>query len=126
MCVGLFVSLESGSDTHISLFVVEKSGGYELHLEGNSYPRTIETIKFYLALKGAGLPVYLHNAQMLAARLKGEEKVGIVPDSMLLVGCESLFPEEHISEFIHFPTDKESLVMKYAQWKPLPIVQFKE
>ncbi len=115
-----------GSDTHISLFVVEKSGGYELHLEGSSYPRTIETIKFYLALKGAGLPVYLHNAQLLAARLKGEEKVGIVPDSMLLVGCESLFPEEHISEFIHFPTDKESLVMKYAQWKPLPIVQFKE
>ena len=58
---------------------MEDDRGYFLYLAGAAWNRTIETVKFYLALTRANIPVYLAKAKMLADRLAEKEKIGIVP-----------------------------------------------
>ena len=55
--------------TDVDLRVMEDARGYFLYLAGAAWNRTIETVKFYLALTRANIPVYLAEAKMLADRL---------------------------------------------------------
>ena len=58
-----------GNSTHVSLRPMDDKGGYFLYLDGDAWNRTIETVKFFLALTRAGIPVYLIEAHTLADRL---------------------------------------------------------
>ena len=53
---------------------MEDTRGYFLYLAGAAWNRTMETVKFYLALTRANIPVYLAEAKMLADRLAEKEK----------------------------------------------------
>ena len=77
--------------------------GYYFSLAGSAETRTVETIKFFLALKDAGIPVYIHDAVELVARLKGEERIGIVPESVIPVYCSLWFPNERIIDYMNLP-----------------------
>ena len=46
-----------GNSTHIDLRVMEDDRGYFLYLVGDAWSRTIETVKFYLALTRANIPL---------------------------------------------------------------------
>ena len=92
-----------GNSTHVSLYVHRKENGYTLRVAGDAWNRTIETVKFFLALKRAGLPVLLDEAEMLADRLLEKEKIGIVPSGVFPDYCESWFPNEHIIDFMNLP-----------------------
>ena len=60
-----------GNSTHISLYVKCDDDGWWLVLAGDSYSRSVETIKFYLALVENGLPVFMQAGKELLAMVTG-------------------------------------------------------
>ena len=111
-----------GNSTHVALCVVQDEQGYYLILSGDAWSRTIETVKFYLALRRAGVPVYLNEAYTLANRLHEVEKIGIVPEGVIPVYCESRFPEEHIIDYINLPIEDREKLLPYCVWQKEPSV----
>lgn len=108
-----------GNSTHIGLHAVEDEKGYYLYLAGSSVGRCVEAIKFYLALKREGIPVYLTDAQELADRLKGKEIIGIVPDGIIPRYCSSWFPDEDIIAYMNLPYECRDEVTAAAKWEHL-------
>lgn len=115
-----------GNSTHIDLAVLWDEKGYYMRVAGSAWNRTVETIKIYLALKRAGLPVCLYQADILANRLTEEEKIGIVPEGIIPVYCESLFPAGNVIDFINLPCEKRKQIAKYCSWQPLTLATLEE
>ncbi len=105
-----------GNLTHISLHVGIDGDGYYLSVAGDAWSRTIESVKFYLALRREGLPVFMHEAKILADRLTGKEKIGIVPDGVMPAYCESLFPGEKVIDFMNLPYENRDEMVKHCVW----------
>jgi len=112
-----------GNHNHIDLFVRLDARGFYLQLAGSSWDRTMETVRFFLALYRAGLPVVLYEAKLLASRLEGTEKMGIVPEGVYPIYCRSMFPGEKIIDFINLPEDRQDELLQYCEWQPLKEVQ---
>lgn len=108
-----------GNSTHISLFIHKDEGGWLLILAGSAWNRTVETVKFYLALKRAGLPVFVQDGRLLADRLLERERIGIVPAGVLPAYCESYFPNEHIIDFMNLPLEDAEILSKYVLWQEI-------
>ena len=115
-----------GNSTHIDLFVVQHDGGYSLAVAGSALTRTVEAVKFFLALYRAGLPVTIREAETLAERLTEREKIGIVPTGVIPVYCESLFPGEHIIDFMNLPEEKQDELLPFCKWQPIEEVTIVE
>lgn len=111
-----------GNSTHIDLIPWKDESGYYLVLAGHSWGRTVEIIKFFLALRNAGIPVILREAKALSDRMSGEEKMGIVPDGVFPRYCDSYFPGEHIIDFINLPDENRAELAKLCVWQPIPEV----
>lgn len=105
-----------GNSTHVALNVMEDERGYWLYLAGDAWNRTIETVKFYLALTRARIPVYLAEAHMLADRLAEKEMIGIVPEGVIPAYCASWFPDEHIIDYINLPYEDRELFLPFCTW----------
>lgn len=105
-----------GNSTHVSLRPMDDKDGYFLYLDGDAWNRTIETVKFYLALTRAGIPVYLIEAHTLADRLAEKEWIGIVPDGVMPAYCESWFPNEHIIDYMNLPYDDREKFLPFCVW----------
>ena len=117
-----------GNSTHVALNVMQDERGFWLYLAGDAWNRTIETVKFYLALTRAGVPVFLAEAHTLADRLAEKEKIGIVPDGVIPVYCESDFPNEHIIDFINLPDEDQEKFLPFCTWyeeKPIYLIEDK-
>jgi hypothetical protein len=112
-----------GNSTHISLYVQHDQNGFHLILAGDAYTRTIETVKFYLALRHAGYPVYVMEGKTLAKRLLGTERMGIVPEGVFPAYCTSYFPNEHIIDFANLPDEERQALAQYCVWQPIPEVK---
>ena len=115
-----------GNSTHVSLFVchdgreaefrhrvgelsdeefraAEQSWGYYYVVAGKAWNRAVESVRFYVALKRAGLPAVLRDARAILARFKGEDLIGVVPRDVIPVYCEGMFPKScgTILDFMH-------------------------
>lgn len=108
-----------GNSTHISLYVSLDDNGAYLHVAGSAVGRTIEAVKFFLALYRAGKPVLIHDAHELASRLNGTEKIGVVPADVFPRYCSSMFPDEKIIAFMNLPDEKREEVARCCVWQPL-------
>ena len=111
-----------GNSTHVSLYVHEDEDGYTLTVAGDAWTRTIESVKFYLALRRAGLPVYMMEAAALADRLTEKEKIGIVPEGVMPAYCHSYFPNEHIIDFMNLPDENREELLPHCVWQKEPVV----
>ena len=99
-----------GNSTHISLFPMTDKRGTFMLLDGDSWGRTIETVKFYLALKRKNIPVYLFRGENLVARLLETENVGIVPKGVMPVYCGNYFrDEDNVIDYMNL--DHEDIAM---------------
>ena len=108
----------SGNSTHISLYVYHDEKGWWLTLAGSSLSRSVETVKFYLALVDHSLPVFLIDGREIAAMLTGRDYFGIVPEGIIPSYCDSLFPGEKMLTFMNLPWDETEKVEKSAIWYP--------
>jgi hypothetical protein len=115
-----------GNSTHISLYVSHDDQGWYFSLAGSSMWRSVETIKFYLALVEQGLPVYLFDGKAILAMLKGEDFIGIVPQGVFPRYCDSFFPGMKMLTFMNLPHEKTDQVIMAANWHPLDNVQITE
>ena len=106
-------------------FCLSRWRQYLLILDGNAWNRTVETVKFYLALVRNNIPVYLNDAELLADRLTEKEKIGIVPQGVIPKYCDSYFPNENIIDFINLPYDKDDTekMLPYCSWYPIEKIE---
>ncbi|MBO5306978.1 MAG: hypothetical protein J6C40_03135 [Lentisphaeria bacterium] len=111
-----------GNSTHVSLFVSKTENGFYFTVDGKSWARSIESIKFYLALHRLGMPVKINKGKRLAERLLGKNKVGIVPEGVFPRYCESLFPGEEILDFINLPYENREQLAAKCNWHAIPEV----
>jgi hypothetical protein len=110
-----------GNSTHVSLFVRSDERGYYLEVAGKSWGRSIETARFFLALRRKGLPVVVDDGKELVARFLGTDRIGIVPDGIFPRYCDSWFPGEDIVDFMNLPPEKEDRekLIPYVKWHAL-------
>ncbi len=96
-----------GNSTHIDLVVWHNKQGYFLNLRGKSWGRSIETIKFYNALRKNGVAVYLSDSKGILDRLLGRDIIGIVPLHVIPRYCQSWFPGMEILDFMNLPYEED-------------------
>lgn len=97
-----------------------------LRLADSSYGRSSETIKFYLALRRNSVPISLCDGDHLAERVKGEEKVGIVPQGIIPKYRHSDFPGEDIITFKNLPYENTEAVAALCVWQEIKEVKLIE
>ena len=112
-----------GNSTHISLYVGIDHDGYYLSLEGSSYGRSPETIKFYLALRRNEIPVFLYGGDHLADRVQGKEKVGVVPQGVIPKYCHGDFPGEDMIVFMNLPYEDTEAYAAKCVWQDIKEVR---
>lgn len=137
-----------GNSTHVSLFVChdgpetefrhrlgelseaefqgsKKFWGYYYAVAGNAWNRSVEAVSFYVALKRAGLPVILRDADAILARFKGEDVVGVVPHDVIPAYCEGMFPKRFgtIQDFMHVYDEDMANFGDKIEWLPEPAAQ---
>lgn len=108
-----------GNSTHIALQVGNDDKGFFLFLAGSSYGRANETLKFFLALSRAGLPVYLHDSDVFIKRIQGTEKIGVMPQGVIPKYCGSAFPDEKIISFMNLPYEDTEAVASKCVWQDI-------
>ena len=113
-----------GNSTHVSLYVSKDEKGYFLSVAGSN--RTIEAVRFYLAVKHAGYPVFMHDAKQLVERFEQTEKIGVVPESVFPRYCGDLYPGEDIISFINLPLENRDKVAAKCVWQPIREVGLKK
>lgn len=99
--------------------------GYYFSLNGGSYGTSVIAIKFFLAIHRAGYPIRLWDAEELANRCLGIDKIGIVPNGVFTQYCESWFPGESIADFINFHYEEDKDLLPYIEWKEIDKVELK-
>ena len=108
-----------GNSTHISLFVVDHDDGYTLVVDGDAWTRTIESVKFFLALYRAGLPVSMRYGDLLAKRLTEDELIGVIPCTVFPAYCGQYFPGQDVIDYMQLPHDNEQEVAAKCVWQEL-------
>ena len=106
-----------GNSTHVSLYVCKTDRGFFFAVAGSSWGRSNETINFYLALHRAGMPVIIDEGNMLADRITGKDKIGIVPQGVFPRYCSHYFPGEQILDFMNLPEEKHDEFAARCVWR---------
>lgn len=130
-----------GNSTHVSLYVEhdredrrlakltgrsdeidseEGKEGYYFGVAGESWTRSTESVRFFLALKKAGLPVVLADAEAMLMRYEGRDLVGIVPETVVPAYCSGMFPAEcgRILDFMHVYDEDIDAYGDSIRWLP--------
>lgn len=115
-----------GNSTHIDLYPSKDEAGYFFSVREKSFGRSIEAIKFFLAIHRAGYPVRLYDAIELTERFLGNDKIGIVPHGIIPRYCESWFPGEKIIDFMNVYDDEDKELFPYIKWQEIEKVELAE
>jgi hypothetical protein len=117
--------IRGSSTSNITLRVSKDDYGeknnYKITLTGNAMGRLAETIKIYLALYNAKLPVHFEDPKEFRTRLLAQDNIGIVPDYDSLHRANQSFDEEvndvmYLSEF----KNNQKQVIPLVCWEMLP------
>lgn len=103
----------------IYLYPYKTEDGYYFGLSSPYVGRFIETVRFYLALVKAEIPVEFYDIELFRQRLMGTEKGGIVPHNIMTIHCESWFPGEKVRFFENLPEENQEEIIKRVQWQPI-------
>ena len=109
-----------GNSTHISLYVCKSDQGFYFSVDGYSWTRSVESIKFYLAIRKAGFPIVIRCGKQLADRLTGTDEIGVVPDGVFPGYCEAYFSDKRIIDYVNLPLENREIWSKYCEWVPEP------
>jgi hypothetical protein len=118
--------LRGGNTTNITLYVSKKDYGkentYIVTLKGNAISRLAETLKIYLGLYNAKLPVAIDEPKEIRNRLLGQDNIGIVPEFQSLHRANQTFDREDVHDAIHLYYFKnyQKQIISLASWEQLP------
>ena len=113
---------------HVILSIqYDKEKGYYVNLSGCYIGNSIETIKFYNALRREGIAIYLWNKDVLSGRLFETDRVGILPRYINPLGnCSLCFPNMNVFDGINLPYDKDEYdkIIPHITWIDEPDVSY--
>lgn len=94
--------------------------GFCFSLSGSQFSTSVETIRMYLALNDAGIPVILNDAKILAARFTETDRIGILPlEKYSFYGAT--IDGENLRDLVNLSDgDHPDLVARKAVWSPRP------
>jgi hypothetical protein len=122
-----------GNTTHIDLSVYRPlygtSSGYKVELRGESIGRLAETIRMFLAIHDASLPITISHPEGIRKRILAEDNVGIVPCYESLHRANQHFGEDqHVFDTLHYDDlgRYKRRITPFITWEPLPILKPKE
>ena len=116
----LWEAVAGSSRTRLHLSVRKDDGGYYLTLSQNEFCCPEEAVRFYIALRKHGIPVYIYDGEKIRKYLSGEGKIGIIP-------CYDEpweyfyggFEDEDVGEFVHLPDEPCDELIGKVEWKPI-------
>ena len=130
-----------GNTTHIDLYVYRphsynwyKPGDekyekmqrtVEVCLSGHHIGRIVETVKMFLALHKAGLPITIGDADSVRNRILSLDNLGLLPESESLHRGWQEFPADfHIADVMHFSDFGRARrqALPFVSWAPMPIL----
>ena len=123
--------IRGGNMTHVDLIVLAvpqeayseriRLNGYYFAVSGISAVCVGQAVKFYVALREAGLPVILRDGDAILKRYLGEDYVGIVPSTRTPVYCGDLFSgvQEEIIDYTHIERDEYDILKDKIRWLPV-------
>ena len=118
-----------GNTTHINLAVYRpylSKSGFIIELQGASIGRLAETIKMFLAIHEAGLPITISDADSVRQRLLAQDNIGIIPEYQSLHRANQLFPKEQkVSDVLYYKDlgRYKRRITPFIRWNLLPILK---
>jgi len=119
-----------GNTTLIGLRVTRPSWNskenFKLELYGGASTRLVESIKMFLAIYKAGLPITISDAIGIRKRLLGQDNIGIVPNYVSLHRANQEFSEEEaIYDVLYFDDlgRYKRRIVPFIRWTALPILK---
>jgi hypothetical protein len=97
----------------------------EVCLSGHHIGRIVETVKMFLALHKAGLPITIGDADSVRNRILSLDNMGLLPESESLHRGWQEFPADfHIADVMHFSDFGRARrqALPFVSWAPMPIL----
>jgi len=119
-----------GSFTQINLRVsrpdFHQKDTFKMELSGFAANRLVETIKMFLAIYKAGLPIAIGEADSIRKRLLLQDNIGIIPAYASSSSADQHFmPEELVFEVMYFEelSKYTQELLPFIRWESLPILK---
>lgn len=117
-----------GNTTHINLSVFRPSlyrkEGFRVELQGKSIGRMVETMRMFLAIHKAGLPISIANPESVRLRLLAQDNIGIIPSYASLHRANQHFgKEEEVFDVLQYDDlgRFKRRINPFIKWEQLPI-----
>ena len=119
-----------GNTTHIDLAVsrpsLYRNAGFRIELRGESIRRMVETMRMFLAIHEAGLPISIANPESVRKRLLAQDNIGIIPSYATLHRANQHFNRnEDVFDVMHYADlgRFKRRITPFISWEPLPILK---
>jgi len=119
-----------GNTTHIDLAVSRPSlyrkEGFRVELRGESIGRMVETMRMFLAIHEAKLPISIANPEGIRKRLLAQDNIGIIPSYASLHRANQHFGQDEDVFDVMYYDDLgrfKRRVTPFVTWEPLPILK---
>lgn len=119
-----------GNTTHIDLYVTRppsfRKPAFKIELRGESIGRMVETMRMFLAIHEAGLPISIANAEGVRKRLLAQDNIGIIPAYDSLHRANQHFPRDQDVFDVMYYDDLgryKRRITPFIRWEPLPILK---
>ena len=119
-----------GNTTHIDLAVSRPSPyraeGFKVELRGESIGRMAETIRMFLAIHEAALPISIADPEGVRRRLLAQDNIGIVPSYASLHRANQHFgQDDDVFDVMHYDDlgRYKRRIAPCITWEPLPILK---
>ena len=102
----------------------EEPKGYYYELSGKAFGNTRNIVRFFLAVYDMGVPVVLDDMDVIASRLKENDRIGIMPCMVSTIG--PYYGGEY-EDIVNLPYEKEKAghVSGKCLWNPLEKIELK-
>jgi hypothetical protein len=119
-----------GNTTHINLAVYRPSysskEGYIIELSGESLGRMAETLKMFIAIHEAKLPISIIHPENIRKRLLAQDNIGIIPEHTSLHRANQSFrKDQDVFDVIYYKDigRYKRRVTPFITWEPLAILK---
>ena len=119
-----------GNTTHIDLTVSRTSSyrqeGFKVELRGESIGRMVETMRMFLAIHEAKLPISIANPEGVRKRLLAQDNIGIISSYASLHRANQHFGQDADVYDVMYYDDLgrfKRRITPFVTWEPLPILK---
>lgn len=121
-----------GNTTHIDLTVSRppyRKEGFKVELRAEATGRLAETVRMFMAICEAGLPISISHPEAVRKRLLAQDTIGIVPSYASLHRSNQRFStSDDVFDVMHYDDlgRYKRRITPFITWEPLPILQPKD